>query len=161
MANPWDSLSSKEWDALVALETLLGGVTEFGDVGIGYVEDLFHKDKFGGKIPAVMIEYRGENESGAQDSSFERYVPVMVTVCVMLKAPSVKLNRRDKVMAAIYYKNLVKNKVDSDPQLGGLQVEVSPARAVRILSQSERVPTPYWLIEVDVAMAVWEDKANR
>ena len=152
---------SKTWDALTKLETLLDTIATFPTVTIGWEKDLFHKDKFKGKLPALFLEYHGDDEEGALDSSDERYVPFTATIIIIQKAESVKQNRRDKMALAVSYRDLVKNKIDSDPQLGGTQVAVSPLGSVRLPAPDERAPTPYWAIEMDLPLAVWEPQAGR
>ena len=152
---------AKEWDVLVALETLLGTIATFGTVSIGFENDLFHKTKFRGQLPAIFIEYAGNEEEGPLDSSDERYVPFTATLVIIQKADSVKKNRREKVQTAITYKNLIADAIDGDPQLGSKQVALSMIRATRVLDADERVPTPYWAIEIDLECAVWETKAGR
>lgn len=151
----------KTWTALTALETLLKTIATFPTVTIGWEEDLFHKDKFKGKLPPVFIEYHGDDEEGPLDSSEERYVPFTAIIVIIQKAESVKQNRRDKMELATTYRDLIKDKVDDDPQLGSTQVALSPLGPVRLPAPGERVPTPYWAIEIDFPMAVWEPKGGR
>lgn len=151
----------KTWDVLVALETLLKTITTFNSVSIGWEEDLFHKDKFKGKLPAVFIEYHGDAEEGPLDSSDERYVPFTAVIVIIQKAESVKQNRRDKMETATTYRDLIKDKVDDDPQLGARQVALSPLGPVRLPAPGERVPPIYWAIEIDFPMAVWEPQSDR
>lgn len=151
----------KEWDALVATETLLTTITEFGSVSIGFEADLFNKTKFRGQLPAIFLEYHGDDEEGPLDSSFERYVPFTVLAIIVQKADSVKKNRREKEETALTYKNLIKDKMDGDPQLGGKQVNLSPVGASRVLEANERVPAPFWAIEIELPMAVWETQSGR
>lgn len=151
----------KLWDTLVALETLLATITTFPTVTIGWEEDLFPKKKFKGNLPALFIEYHGDDEEGPLDSSHERYVPFTVTLVIIQVADSVKENRREKMETALTYQTLIKDKIDDDPQLGALQVALSPVGPARLPEPDERVPTPYWAIEIDLPMAVWETKGNR
>ncbi len=151
----------KTWDALVALETLLTTIATFPSVTIGWEEDLFHKDKFKGKLPAVFIEYHGDDEEGPLDSSAERYVPIPAVIVIIQKAESVKQNRRAKMELATTYRDLIKDKVDDEPQLGAKQVALSPLGPVRLPAPDERVPTPYWAIEIAFPMAVWEPQSGR
>ena len=70
-------------------------------------------------------------------------------------------NRRDKMELATIYRDLIKDKVDSDPQLGGLQVALSPLGPVVLPAADERVPTPYWAIELSLPLAIWEPQGDR
>lgn len=151
----------KEWDVLVALETLLKTIATFETVTIGFESDLFHKNKFKGKLPAVFIEYHGEDEEGPLDSSDERYIPFTAIIVIIQVADSVKENRREKAETAATYRDLIKDKIDDDPQLGAKQVKLSPLGPARLPETNERVPSPYWAIEIDFAGAVWEPQSGR
>ena len=152
---------AKEWDVLTTLETLIDTISTFESVTIGFESDLFHSKKWAGQLPAVFLEYRGDEEEGPLDSSFERYVPFTVTVVIVDKASSVKKNRRDKINTAITYKNLIKDKLDDNPQLSAQQVNLSPVGACRVPETNERVPSPYWAVEIDLPMAIWETQSGR
>ncbi len=152
---------SQTWDVLVALETLLKTINTFPSMSIGWEADLFHKDGFKGKLPVGFIEYHGDDEEGPLDSSAERYVPFSALIIIIQKAESVKQNRRDKMELATTYRDLIKDKVDSDPQLGGLQVALSPLGPAVLSEADERVPTPYWAIEISMPLAIWEPQGSR
>lgn len=154
-------MADKEWEVLVALETLIDALPDFPEVSIGMVEDMFHKNKFKGKLPAVFLEWRGNAESGPEDSSAERYVPFTVTVVILFRAESVEEQRRARIQTAIQYKNILVNAIDGDPQLGAKQVVLSPVGETRVLAMSERVPSPYWVVEIDLPCATWQSKAGR
>ncbi len=156
-------MADQEWDVLVAFETLLKTIDELGSVTIGLEDELLPRNKFPGKLPATFIEYVSNEESGPQDSSDERYVPFDVPVVVAFKegAGDQAVKRRLKMQTAIKYKNYIANKLDSDPQLGGLQVELSAVRGTRVLMNDERVPRPYWAIEIMMHFAIWETKGLR
>ena len=156
-------MANAEWNVLVALETLLKTIDEMGNVTIGMLEDLFNSDKFAGKLPATFIEYVSNEETGPEDSSDERYVPFDVPVVVVFKEgqgdPETK--RRLKLQTAIVYKNYIANKLDGDPQLGGLQVELSPIRGTLVMMNDQRVKKPYWAIQVMLHFATWQTKGSR
>ncbi len=154
-------MADKTWAVLEAVETLLQTIATFKSMSIGWESDLFHKDKFKGKLPAGFIEYHGDDEEGPLDSSGERYVPFVALIIIIQKAESVKQNRRDKMELATIYRDLIKNKVDSDPQLGGLQVALSPLGPAVLPAADERVPTPYWAIEIAMPLAIWEPQGSR
>lgn len=156
-------MANEEWTVLTNLETLLKTITQLGSVTIGLENDLFHAKKFAGQLPATFIEYISNTEEGPHDSSDQRYVPFDVPVVVVFKEgqgdPATK--RRLKMQTAITYKNYIASKLDSDPQLSSSQVELSPVRGTRVLMNDERVPKPYWAIEVILHFAVWATKGSR
>jgi len=154
-------MADNTWTVLVALETLLDTITQFPSVTIGWEQDMFHQKKFQGNLPALFLEYHGDDEEGPLDSSDERYVPFTATIIIVQVADSVKQNRREKMQTATIYRDLVKNKIDSDPQLGGLQVAVAPLGQVKLSEPDERVPTPWWSLEMDVNLALWEAQSGR
>lgn len=149
----------KQWTTLVALETALSGIATFNTVTIGLLEDMFHKTKFRGKLPAAIIEWRGDEEEGSDDSEESRVVPFVATVTVFQEAGSVKLNRREKLKIAMQYARLVKDKYEEDTTLGGLaeylHSKVMPSR------MSERLPPPFWGMEVDLRIQVREPMGAR
>lgn len=154
-------MADKTWAVLEALETLLKTIDTFASMTIGWEEDLFQKNKFKGKLPAGFIEYHGDEEEGPLDSSGERYVPFTGLIIIIQKADSVKQNRREKMELATVYRDLIKDKVDSDPQLGGLQVALSPLGPVVLPAADERVPTPFWAVELSLPFAIWEAQGDR
>lgn len=151
----------QEWNVMGSLKTMIDGIATFKSVSIGFEADLFQSKKFGGNLPAVFLEYRGNEEIGPQDSSFERYVPFTVMLVIVRKADSAKQNRSAKIETAISDKNLIANAIDANPQLSGQQVTVSPIAATRVLEANVRVPAPFWAVEIDIPVAVWETKAGR
>ena len=147
----------KQWQALEALETAYETVTEFKSVTIGLVEDL--APKFRGEIPGLILEWRGDEEEGSDDSEESRVVPFIVTATVIDKADSVKENRRLKIQTALEYVKLVKDKFEEDTTLGGLAEYLHSK--VLTTRMSERLPSPFWGVEVDLRIQVREPMGAR